>query len=88
MMRPTAATVRRATFATFVLSVITFAVSVLSVPSTQAAPAGNCTYYSNGSYTTVVGQYGYDCCNNYVAWGQKTKFSRCGGCFICFPPPR
>jgi hypothetical protein len=36
----------------------------------------------------VVGQYGYDCCNNYVAWGVKTPYSICGGCFICYPPPQ
>jgi len=48
----------------------------------------NCTYYNNASHTQVVGQFGYDCCNNPVAWGKKTKFSACGGCFPCIPPPR
>ena len=72
----------------FLLAVLTVGVLTLRSPESEAAPAGNCTYYSNGSYTTVVGQYGYDCCNNRVAWGVKTKFSRCGGCFVCFPPPR
>ena len=61
---------------------------VLVAPPVEAAPGSNCTYYSSGSYTTVVGQFGYDCCNNKVAWGTKTKFVRCGGCFICVPPPR
>ena len=65
-----------------------FALAVLVAPPVEAAPGSNCTYYSSGSYTTVVGQFGYDCCNNKVAWGSKTKFVRCGGCFICFPPPR
>jgi hypothetical protein len=71
-----------------VLGVIVFALGVLVTPKTEAAAGSNCTYYSSGSYTTVVGQFGYDCCNNKVAWGTKTKWSRCGGCFICFPPPR
>ena len=88
MIRLTPDTVRRALLATFLLGVMAFAITVLAVPSTEAAPGKNCTYYSSGSYTTVVGQFGYDCCNNYVSWGVKTKFSRCGGCFICFPPPR
>jgi hypothetical protein len=88
MIRPSPAVLRRAIFATVLLSVMGFALFAFVSPSTEAAPAGNCTYYSNGSYSTVVGQYGYDCCNNYVAWGTKTKFSKCGGCFICFPPPR
>lgn len=48
----------------------------------------NCTYYSNPFHTTVVGQFGYDCCNNPVAWGVKTPYSVCGGCFPCFPPPQ
>ncbi len=61
---------------------------VLANPAPQAQAASNCTYYSNGSYTTVVGRYGRDCCNNPVAWGVKTKFSICGGCFPCTPPPR
>ena len=53
-----------------------------------AMAINNCTYYSNASHTQIVGQFGYDCCNNYVAWGKKSKFYECGGCFICFPPPR
>jgi hypothetical protein len=88
MIRSNLPTLRRAILATVLLSVMAFAIVVLAIPSSQAAPSGNCTYYSNASHTTVVGQYGYDCCNNRVAWGQKTAFSTCGGCFVCFPPPR
>jgi hypothetical protein len=58
------------------------------VPAVDAATSSNCTFYSDASHTTVVGQYGYDCCNNRVAWGSKTAYSVCGGCFICYPPPR
>ncbi|HMB70263.1 MAG TPA: hypothetical protein VKU85_13185 [bacterium] len=61
---------------------------VIAGTSQEALAASNCTYYSNGSHSTVVGQFGYDCCNNPVAWGVKTKFKVCGGCFPCFPPPR
>jgi hypothetical protein len=78
---------RRTALTTAVLGAAAFAIVALSVSPAPAAPAGNCTYYSNGSYTTVVGQFGKDCCNNTVAWGRKTKFSICGGCFICYPPP-
>ena len=57
-------------------------------PAESAAPlASNCTYYNNAAHTQVVGQFGYDCCNNRVAWGKKTQFSVCGGCFPCIPPP-
>ncbi|PCC69194.1 hypothetical protein SAMN02745121_05839 [Nannocystis exedens] len=59
--------------------------ALLSSPSVEAA--SNCTYYSDAGRTTVVGQYGYDCCNNKIAWGTKTQHSSCGACFICYPPP-
>jgi hypothetical protein len=88
MIQLTPVTLRRAILATILLSVMAFAILVLAIPSSEAAPSGNCTYYSNSSYNTVVGQYGYDCCNNYVAWGTKTRFARCGGCIICYPPPK
>lgn len=87
MIRPTA-TALRASIVTTVLAVTTLGIVSLAAPSSEAAPGANCTYYSNGSYTTVVGQFGYDCCNNRVAWGRKSSFAVCGGCFVCFPPPR
>ena len=57
------------------------------VPADDVAVVSNCTYYNNANHTQVVGQFGYDCCNNRVAWGRKTQFYVCGGCFVCFPPP-
>lgn len=56
-------------------------------PATEAASSGNCTYYSDASHTTVVGQRGKDCCNNVVSWGSTSAYSVCGGCFVCVPPP-
>ncbi|MFY0539421.1 DUF6289 family protein [Nannocystis pusilla] len=68
-----------------VLFLALFAVGALyGVSSVDAA--SNCTYYSDASRTTVVGQYGYDCCNNKIAWGTKTPYSSCGACFVCYPP--
>ncbi|WP_437730475.1 DUF6289 family protein [Sorangium sp. So ce1335] len=61
--------------------------TALLAPSSEAAPGANCTYYSDASLTTVVGQYGRDCCNNQIAWGRKTQHYQCGGCFTCTPPP-
>jgi hypothetical protein len=75
---------KKALFTVLLLTLLALG-AMVSVPSLDAA--SNCTYYSDASYTTVVGQYGYDCCNNRVAWGRKTQFSQCGGCFICYPPP-
>ncbi|XXY45026.1 DUF6289 family protein [Sorangium sp. So ce269] len=61
--------------------------TALLAPSSEAAPGANCTYFSDESHTTVVGQYGRDCCNNRIAWGTKTPHHECGGCFTCTPPP-
>lgn len=77
---------RHAILASCLLGVIVLGLVTLLAPASMAAPSGNCTYYSNASHTTVVGRFGKDCCNNPVAWGVKTSFSVCGGCFICFPP--
>ena len=88
MTHPSAAGLRRLVHAAVLLSVVAVAVVVLAVPMTNAAPAGNCTYYNNANHSKVVGQRGYDCCNNYVSWGSTSAYSVCGGCFICFPPPR
>lgn len=68
-----------------VLFLALFAVGALYGASSVDA-ASNCTYYSDASHTTVVGQYGYDCCHNKIAWGSKTPHSQCGACFICYPP--
>jgi hypothetical protein len=75
---------KKTAFTLLLLTLLALA-AMVSVPSLDAA--SNCTYYSDATYTTVVGQYGYDCCNNRVAWGRKTQYSQCGGCFICYPPP-
>jgi hypothetical protein len=88
MVRPSFARMRRAVHAVALVAVVTAAVVVLFVPSSDAAPAGNCTYYNNASHSKVIGQRGYDCCNNYVSWGKTSSYYTCGGCFICFPPPR
>jgi len=78
-------TLRRCVLAALLLAAT--AVSLTTAAPVTFATSSNCTYYNNASHTTVVGQFGKDCCNNTVAWGVKTQFSSCGGCFICFPPP-
>ena len=84
-MNHATSTLRNALFAILLLTVMALAM-MASVPTLDAAT--NCTYYSDATYTTVVGQYGTDCCNNKVAWGVKTQFSRCSSaCFVCTPPP-
>lgn len=56
-------------------------------PRAEASPAGNCTFYSDASHTTVVGRHGKDCCNNIINQGTTSQYYVCGGCFICYPPP-
>lgn len=84
-MQNSTSTTRNALFAILLLTF--FAVGMIAtVPSVDAA--SNCTYYSDAAHTTVVGQFGYDCCNNKIAWGVKTQYSSCSAaCFVCTPPP-
>lgn len=67
-------------------SVETAADSDATMDELAVAP-NNCTYYNNAAHSQVVGQFGKDCCNNVVAWGRKSPYYVCGGCFICYPPP-
>jgi hypothetical protein len=78
-------TLRKLVLASLVAGAATFAAA--TPPVTEASPAGNCTFYSNASHTTVVGQRGKDCCNNPVSTGTTSPYYTCGGCFICYPPP-
>jgi hypothetical protein len=57
-------------------------------PSPEAAPAGNCIYYSDATKTMVVGKFGKDCCNNSFAWGVESLYYECSPhCMTCVPPP-
>ena len=79
---------RRILVLAFLVAVLTFALTV-TTPVSSAATGSNCTYYSDASHTTVVGEFGKDCCNNTVARGHKSSYSVCSSaCLICYPPPR
>ena len=91
--------IRMVLFATPLLAVAAaWALPSTDVEAIPAAPAAvtadaidltinNCTYYNNANHSQIVGQFGRDCCNNPVAWGRKSRFYECGGCFPCVPPP-
>jgi hypothetical protein len=87
--------IRKAWFAVPALLVLSAVGAAALSPNESPAPvsspaplaASNCTYYNNAQHSVVVGRFGYDCCNNPVAWGHKTAFKVCGGCFPCWPPP-
>jgi hypothetical protein len=81
-------TLRRILALAFLVAVLTFALTV-TAPVSSAASGSNCTYYSDASHTTVVGEFGKDCCNNIVARGHKSPYSVCSSaCLLCVPPPR
>ena len=80
-------TQRRILVLAFLVAVLTFALTV-NVSVSSASSGSNCTYYSDASHTTVVGEFGKDCCNNIVARGHKSSYSVCSSaCLLCVPPP-
>jgi hypothetical protein len=63
--------------------------AALGTASVPADASSNCTFYNNAAHSQVVGQIGYDCCNNYIQWGTTSAYKVCStACFICYPPPR
>jgi len=63
------------------LLVLVLAVGVFfaTMPSSDAiivAGPGVTTYYSNGSYTTVVGARGTGCCGSVINWGITTRWKK------------
>lgn len=47
------------------------------VPQIAEAIQGVCFYYSDATYTTVVGARGTGCCNKPINWGVVTPYRRC-----------
>jgi uncharacterized protein DUF6289 len=66
--------VRCCTVAVFVLAVIA---AVTFLPTSADAFAGVCSYYSDATYTTVVGARGTGCCGAVINWGVVTPYKRC-----------
>lgn len=77
----TPSTRSRALLTALLLTVLS---SVLMLPGRSVMAAVNCTYYSDATYTIVVGKYGTDCCGNTLAWGIRTRYYQCSAaCFAC-----
>lgn len=56
------------------------AIFVASMPKTDAiviAGPNVCAYYSDGTYTTVVGARGTGCCGSVINWGITTQWKKC-----------
>jgi len=64
-------------FAVALLATVVVAVAAVATPPAQAVSLpGVTTYYSDGTYTTVVGRETRGCCGEYSLTGTKTKWSR------------
>ena len=60
--------------------VVALGVYVATIPTAEAviiAGPSVCSYYSNGSYRTVVGARGTGCCGETISWGVTTRYARC-----------
>jgi hypothetical protein len=57
--------------------VLAIALFVALTPSNEAVIGPGVTvYYSNASYTTVVGARGTGCCGSVINWGITTKWKK------------
>jgi hypothetical protein len=71
---------RLASSLVFVAAVTLAALGILAfAPPVADAIAGPsvCTYYSNATYTQIVGGQSVGCCGGVSSWGQRTAFVRC-----------
>lgn len=70
----------------FVAGLLLFAVVALAFPTATWAAGTYCdwTYYSDATYTTIVGEKIKTCQNQVYSWGIVTTF-KLGGCEPCGP---
>ncbi|HEX4952979.1 MAG TPA: DUF6289 family protein [Thermoanaerobaculia bacterium] len=60
--------------------VLVLLAAVLVLPSREAeaiAGPGICVYYSDATFTQVVGARGTGCCEEPISWGVTTLYRRC-----------
>lgn len=58
-------------------AVLTVTVLVPAPTALAIAGPGVCSYYSDATFTTVVGARGTACCGEVVNWGVTTAYRRC-----------
>jgi hypothetical protein len=49
----------------------------MTQPTTAMPVPGVCVYYSDDTFSEVVGARGTACCGEIINWGVTTKFKRC-----------
>ena len=65
------------------IALVAVLAAVLSIPFLQSAEAVIiagpyvCAYYSDATYTTVVGARGTGCCGAVINWGITTPYVQC-----------
>ncbi|HEX4965467.1 MAG TPA: DUF6289 family protein [Thermoanaerobaculia bacterium] len=71
-------TARKIVLMTLLLAVVALALTA-SVPRAEALIAGPsvCGYYSDATFTTLVGARGTGCCGEVINWGITTAFKKC-----------
>ncbi len=60
--------------------VVAAGIYIAALPTSEALVIGGpnvCAYYSNATYTTVVGARGTGCCGTVINWGITTQWKRC-----------
>ena len=70
-------TARKIVLMTLLLAVVALALTA-SVPRAEAIGGlFVCAYYSDATYTTVVGARGNGCCGTVINWGITTPYQKC-----------
>lgn len=60
-----------------VLLIAGLALCAIVLAPADAFAAQSCKYYSDATYTTVVGGKSIGCCGETSSWGQVTPYRRC-----------
>ena len=68
---------RLALVAALLVGAAAFTVVALAPADAEAACWGVTSYYSDATYTTVVGARGTGCCGEPINWGIITPYSKC-----------
>jgi hypothetical protein len=80
MPNPLASSTRRRLFLACLLLVAVAAVGLIAEPNASAigiAGPSFCRFYSDATYTTVVGTRSVGCCGGVTTTGTQTQFARC-----------
>lgn len=79
---------RKLKLALGLVAALALTVAASAPRSAEAISNQNCTYFSDDTYTTVVGERGKDCCGASLDWGVTSAFSRCEPVPVCIwcPP--